>query len=214
MDKKINSAKGPTALVIPHNGFSKANRPGTAIFNPEEDKYFITFTYPPIEKERKILKKDADIWMYLPKSKKILRLASKGSFMQSSADNSDMLRLNLYKDYTVEYSGIEIKGEKECIKLELTAVNRNIAYKKVIYYIDKETKLPVLREFYSISGELIKTMTFEDRKKMNGYIIPTKWIIKSTIKKDAETIISVKNISELDNINDNIFTLTYLKLSY
>ena len=41
MAKKINSAKGPTALVIPLKGFSKANRPGTAIFNPEEDKYFI-----------------------------------------------------------------------------------------------------------------------------------------------------------------------------
>jgi uncharacterized protein (UPF0261 family) len=41
MAKKINTAKGPTALVIPVKGFSKANRPGTAIFNPEEDKYFI-----------------------------------------------------------------------------------------------------------------------------------------------------------------------------
>lgn len=41
MARKINTAKGPTALLIPMKGFSKANRPGTAIYNPEEDKFYV-----------------------------------------------------------------------------------------------------------------------------------------------------------------------------
>lgn len=40
MAMKLNAAKGKVTLVLPSKGFSKANRPGTAIYDPDEDAHF------------------------------------------------------------------------------------------------------------------------------------------------------------------------------
>jgi uncharacterized protein (UPF0261 family) len=39
--EKLNKAKGPVKLVVPLKGWSSIDNPGSVLYDPDEDRYFI-----------------------------------------------------------------------------------------------------------------------------------------------------------------------------
>ncbi len=118
----------------------------------------VIFTSPAIQQGQVFLRNEDDMWMYLPRSRKLTRIGAKDQSAGGEASNTDILRLDLVDDYNASYLGQEMVDGVMCYKLELTAKNRTIAYDRVLYWISVDRELPVKREYYALSGMKIKTM--------------------------------------------------------
>ena len=177
----------------------------------KDDKFLAMFLSPPIQKGQKFLRNGDNMWMYLPRSKRVMRVSAKERSIGGEANNSDVMRVDLVKDYVIKHLGDETLNNTECYKLELLGKERKVAYNKIIYWISKEQKLPVKRELYSISGKLMKNMYFEDVKKINGVDRPTKWIIENAVNTAFKTEFTYLEIDEKARFRNNIFTPAYLK---
>lgn len=177
----------------------------------KEDKYLVIFLTPPIQKGQKFLMNGDNMWMYLPKSKRVMRISAKEKSMGGEANNSDVMRVDLVKDYHIKYIGDEKMNDIMCYKLELTGRNRKVAYSKVVYWISKDGKMPVKRELYSISGKLMKNWYFEDVKMLNNVKRPTKMVIENALNKEYRTEIIILEVDSKARFKDSMFQPAYLK---
>ncbi|MFQ3675531.1 MAG: outer membrane lipoprotein-sorting protein [Endomicrobiia bacterium] len=150
------------------------------------------FTFPAREKSKKILLVKDNMWLFVPGISKPVRLSAKDSFMGTSFSNRDMMDFELNNDYNAK---ILIETEKE-YKIELSAINKNVPYPKVIVNIDKTTYLPIKQDLYTVSDNLIKTIIFSDIKDLNGKVRPTTIRVKDILMQGNETKVTLDKMLE------------------
>jgi hypothetical protein len=119
--------------------------------------------------------KSADMWIYLPATKKTRRIAGRqlsSSFMGSEFSNANMSTPNL-EDYRHSILGTSKINNRECWKVEsickTPSIARDLGYDRQVSFIDKETNLSYKSEYYDASGNLLKTQTLDNyRPQKNG----------------------------------------------
>ncbi len=173
------------------------------------DKVLIAITAPAIQRGQAVIRNTDDMWMYLPNSGRVLRIGAKEQSMGGEASNTDLLRVDLAKDYNGAYGGEESIDGVPCYKLELLAKDRTIAYDRVVYWVSKDRELPVKREFYSLSGKLLKTMYFKDVKSYQGRMRPSFMLIQNEKNQQYKTEIILMDMIEVNNLQDFMFTPSY-----
>jgi outer membrane lipoprotein-sorting protein len=173
------------------------------------NKVLIVIVAPAIQRGQAIIRNGDDMWMYLPNSGKVLRIGAKEQSMGGEASNTDLLRVDLAKDYTGSFLGEETFDGTLCYKLELKAKDRTIAYDKVVYWVSKDKELPVKREYYSLSGRLLKTMYFRELQNFHGRIRPSVLMIVNQKNPEYKSRIVLKDMTAVHNLADFIFTPSY-----
>ncbi|MDH6309369.1 outer membrane lipoprotein-sorting protein [Dysgonomonas sp. PFB1-18] len=177
-------------------------------FYRSANKMRMEFTAPASEKGRRMLNDNSSLWMYLPRTSKVIKLPFKQSFMGSDASNADLMRLCFKNDYEVVNS---IDKENDIVQLELKAKNLEVAYNKVILQYDTKRKVPISQEMYSLSNKLIKTMIYENIIKIDGAYIPSTILIKEELQKNTETKLYYTNIKKRNAKPTEYFTLGSLR---
>lgn len=177
-------------------------------FYRKNEKMRMEFTAPAPEKGRRMLNDNASLWMYLPRTSKVMKLPFKQAFMGSDASNSDLMRMTFEQDYEI----ININQEKEgIIKLELKAKNPEVAYDKTIVFYDKKKNMPTKQEMYSLSGKIIKTLDFENPVQIDGVYIPSSLSITEATLKTSVTKLIYSNIKRKNDKPNEFFTLGSIK---
>lgn len=169
-------------------------------------------------KERGIttLKVDKNIWNYLPKVDRTIKVPASmmsGSWMGSHFTNDDLVKESRYTDdFTCEY----VSTPKEagtgayviaCIPKEDAAV----VWGKVQIEIDAATELITKGEYYDEKGVLVRTMTFTEVKKMGDRQMPTVMTLKVTDKPEEFTEVIYEEMEFDVEIPDRTFSLQALK---
>lgn len=180
-------------------------------FYRKEDKIVGIVVNPVSQKGQAFIRNGDNMWMYLPKSEKVIRISPKETSMGGQASNADILRIDLAKDYDSKYLGDEVVDKYPCYKIEMKAKLRTVAYDRMIYWISREKELPVKREFYTISGKLIKTLYCKDFKILGGRERPTLNIIESATNKNLKTEVIYESMNTNVSYKDNIFNPSYVK---
>ncbi|MBU2512341.1 outer membrane lipoprotein-sorting protein [bacterium] len=157
-----------------------------------DEKILIDFLYPPRNKGEKYLKVDDSMWIYRPKINKVIRISGRSSFSGSDFSNTDILSVRLDKDYYSKLLGTEQYKEVEAYKLELTARSEEVTYAKIIYWVDKEKLIPLKRDFYTISGHLLKTLVLERQSDLFDEM-PDTFIMSSVLEKDKTSVMKFLN---------------------
>lgn len=177
-------------------------------FFRQDDKMRMEFTGPATEKGRRMLNDGSSLWMYLPRTSKVMKLPFKQAFMGSDASNTDLMRMAFKKDYElVKLTPLEGKR----IELELQAVNLEVAYHRMKVVFDTEKNVPVRQEMYSLSGKLIKTLLYDEPVEVDGTCFPSSFTIQDALKKNTRTKLSYKDIRKKSNKPAEFFTLASLK---
>jgi outer membrane lipoprotein-sorting protein len=169
---------------------------------------------PAIQKNQVFIRNGDDMWMFLPKSGKTMRIAAKDRSMGGEASNTDLLRVDLALDYTGKYLGEEETEGRLCYKLELSAIKRTVAYDKVLYWIAKNGELPVKLEYYSLSGKRLKILYCRDYKEFGKRMINSISVIVNEENNEFKTEVILESMNENVNYNDNIFTPEYVKQNF
>jgi hypothetical protein len=160
------------------------------------DKTISTFLSPADVKGTKVLgwehiDRDDDQWLYLPALKRVKRIASRnksGSFMGSEFSYEDIGNQN-YQKYTFEGEPkVVMLNNKECYMGTRTPKDKNSGYTKQVTWVDTKDFLIQKIDFYDRKGELLKTATFSDYKKIDGIWRVGKIDMKN-YQNDKETIL-------------------------
>jgi len=175
------------------------------------NKTVAIFLSPASQKGQAFIRDGDNMWMYLPKSEKVIRISAKENSMGGEASNADLLRENLSEDYDGSYLEMETVDGIICYKLELTARRRTVAYDRLIYWISQGKELPVKRDYYTISGKKIKTMYFKDLKVLGGAERPSIMRVENAQNSAYKTEIIIEEMNVNVNIDDKIFNPNYVK---
>ncbi|MBI2839024.1 MAG: outer membrane lipoprotein-sorting protein [Acidobacteria bacterium] len=142
--------------------------------------------YPPRNKGDKTLHVGDNTWLYLAKINKTLRVSEGNSFSNSDFSNMDLMKTNLSEDYTPALLGVEDYQGEQAYKLELKAKTEDVPYARILYWIRKRDLYPVKRDYYTFSGDLLKSMVFHTKTGVrNG--APDTLVMTSMLEKDKYT---------------------------
>jgi len=114
------------------------------------------------------------------------------------ASNGDIAATNYAADYTAKLIDQEDLNAKPCYKLELTARNDQVSYPRIDYWVSVDTGLALKADFYSVSGKVFKTATFEYNNQVDyqGKKLPfvSLMTIEDRINQGQKTLLEYSNV--------------------
>lgn len=176
------------------------------IYSKESKKALMEIVYPARDKGKKILLLDNNLWMYIPDVSRPIRLSRNQSFMGSTFSNEDV------SDSTWEddYDPIVTDEKGELILLTLKAKRRDVAYKQIDIWIDKNTRIPKEGVYFGLSGKPIKKVYFSNVKEITGLLRPLDMRMVDLLEEGAFTDVKLLELNELDSIPDYKFDVTQM----
>ncbi len=172
------SASGEMAMLLVNAHGDEVTRKMT--FQGREvagdgDRSLIEFLIPADVKGTRMLtwshKKDQDDqWLFLPAFKRVKRISARsrtGSFMGSEFAYEDLGSQEVEK-YAHKWLKDEALDGRKTWVLERVPVGKS-GYTRQVAWVDQEYGSPLKIDFYDRKGELLKTMTFADYKKLDRW---------------------------------------------
>lgn len=153
-----------------------------------------------------------EMWNYLPRVEKVIKVPPSmmmQAWMGSDFTNDDLVKeSSIVEDYDHRMTGeVKVDGV-DAYKVEATPKpDAPVVWDKILYWIRKRDYVPLMQEFYSEKGELIRVMTFSDIREMGGRVIPTFWRMRPVKKEGRETTLRIIEVEYNRPIGDEIFTL-------
>lgn len=150
------------------------------------------------------------MYLYLPAFRKVRRIAShikNEDFMGTDFSYEDMAETEYSDDYTAT---LETESAGQYVLKLKPRSDADVGYSKQRMRIDKATFIPVKTEYYAEGGQLIKVLTSEDIKQVDGYWFPMKMTME-TLKTGTRTILEMVEIKHDTGLSDRFFTTRNLK---
>lgn len=181
------------------------------------EKYsLILITSPAKDKGQAFLKRDKDLWNWMPSIDRMVKMSSSvmgQSWMGSDFTNDDMTKhSSKLEDYTHELNGTEdVRGEA-CYKLTLVPKeDAAVVWGKIVVWITKKDFIEVKSEFYDEEGTLINTYHGLDVKEVQGRKMPTRLEVVPADKPNHKTVLTVHK-NEFDKpMSDAFFSQQNMK---
>ena len=133
------------------------------VHTKDSDNSLVETKSPERMRGRKLLMKKHDLWMFLPTLKKPTRVSFEQR-LTGEVSNGDLARTNFASDYDSKLISEDKVDNKACYKLLLTANTKDVAYRQIVYWVEKNSYLPVQVKFYALSGKLLKTGKYSSVK--------------------------------------------------
>jgi outer membrane lipoprotein-sorting protein len=179
------------------------------VLSKGNENTIVLVTEPAADRGQVLLMKGRDLWIFLPTVSQPVRLGL-SQRLTGQVANGDLARANFAGDYQAKLLRTEkIEGETLQV-LELTAVDRGIAYHRVLYWVNPTNFRPYKAEFYSLSDRLLKTCFYQNFQQMAGRLRPTRLVMKDALRKDEESVLDYTGM-RLRELPDRMFTKDFLK---
>jgi len=171
------------------------------------DKTFFRITSPKKEQGVATLRVENEMWNYLPKTNKVMKVPP--SMMMS---NDDLVKeFSLFEDYSYEL--IEVDGGADSLYY-IKAIPREdlpVVWGHIIIAVRKQDYLPFWQKYYDEKGELMRTWAFSDIKTFGNRTIPSVMEIVPENKEGHKTIVRYLTVEFDTEIDENIFSLRNLR---
>lgn len=164
------------------------------------------FLSPASDLGRTTLRLGDNMWLYIPKVGKPLRITSLQSVVGGIFNNSDLMRLEFSTEYDVQ--GVEEQDTQYV--LELKARTGAVAYDRLKMQVDRELLLPTVIEAYAASGLLVKTLRYKNIKDYgNGVVRPAVLETDSPLYRGYKAIMLFAKIQPRE-FADEVFSLNFM----
>jgi outer membrane lipoprotein-sorting protein len=176
------------------------------------DKTLVRITSPRKEKGNATLKRGNEMWNYVPKIKRTIRIPPSmmmGSWMGSDLTNDDLMRESSWEtDYSVQ---VAPAGPGEVALAYVPKPHAAVTWSKVVVVFDAATELPTRQEFYDEKGRLARRMDFDAVQTMGGRVFPTRMTLIPLLKKGRKTVIEYLDMQFDVKHPGGLFSITRLR---
>jgi len=179
------------------------------------DKTFIRITSPLKEKGVATLRIDNEMWNFLPKTNKVMKIPPSmmmSSWMGSDFTNDDLVKeFSLFDDYTYELATV---GDAVDSLVYINCIPREdlpIVWGNIIIAVTRESHLPVWQRFYDEKGKLMRVMTYSEVKRFGNRRLPAVMDMVPQNKEGHKTVIRYTEIDFNIKGDESIFSLRNLR---
>lgn len=138
-----------------------------------EDRSLVVVLAPPKDRGTVFLKIKTDLWMYLPRVRRTVRIPPSmmmNSWMGSDFTNDDVARSSsISQDY--EPRILEQKGDTVTLELR-PKPDAPVVWDRIVLEM-LLPNLPLVEHFYNARGEEVRVITFREVKTLHGRRLPT-----------------------------------------
>ncbi len=181
-----------------------------------KEKSLIRILAPKKEKGTSTLRVENDIWNYLPKVKRVIKLPSSmmsASWMGSHFTNDDLVKESrMADDYTFE---VTFNGKKDGRAIvELTCHPKPeaaIVWGEVIVTVRKKDYLPLDTRYYDEDMNLARTMYFSEIGSLGDRMLPKRMVIIPEDKPEEKTEVFYSDITFDGDLPQRTFSLRNLQ---
>lgn len=179
-----------------------------------DEKSFIKITYPKKDEGITFLKIDNQMWQYVPKIEKTLKIPSSmmlQSWMGSDFTNDDLVReSSITKDY--DHKLIDENATAYTIEL-IAKEDAPVVWGKILMGVDKTHFLPLDARYYDEDGTHVRTLSYTEYKQFNDRFYPAKWTMKPLTKdkSDHRTYVIIDEATFDIDIDEVYFSKNALK---
>ena len=179
------------------------------------EKTLIRITSPPKEEGVATLRIENEMWNYLPKTNKVIKVPPSmmmSSWMGSDFTNDDLVReFTFLEDYNYEKTSVE-DGEENLIYLRFTPKEGlPIVWGYIIAAVQEEDYIPVWEKYYDEKSRLMRILYFKEIKTFDGRRIPSIMELIPQNEEGNKTIIKYLEIDFNPEISSDIFSLRNLR---
>ena len=120
------------------------------------DRKSLALFQSPEEKGQKVLMLDDQFWIFMPRSKRPIRITPMQKLL-GEASAGDIASLRWHEDY----QGDEVLLTDRGLEADFLAARKGLSYARVHLLADPQTLEPISAQLYLNSGKLAKTALFE-----------------------------------------------------
>ena len=180
------------------------------------DKTLVRIHAPRKEKGVGTLRIDDEMWNYLPKTNKVIKVPPSmmnASWMGSDFTNDDLVsEVSFIRDYSHEFIEVEDAPELICIK-SIPHDGVPVVWGWLITGVEPDSLLPQWQRFYEESGEKIRTLTFSESRTFGTRTIPTVLTLVPHTKEGNQTSFRYLEVTFDEELPKGIFSLRALRSS-
>lgn len=186
------------------------------IWSEGTEKALIRITKPKKEEGITTLKVESDIWNYIPKIDRTIRIPTSmmmASWMGSHFTNDDLVRESrLIRDYDIELSHLGDRDGIEVYEFVLVPLpDAPVVWGKIEYRVRKANLMPLWAKYYGEDGSLKRTVYFSEFKTMGGRLVPSLMTLIPEDEPGESTEIRYLELKFDPELPDNMFSLATLR---
>jgi outer membrane lipoprotein-sorting protein len=181
-----------------------------------KDKSLFRILAPKKEKGIATLRSGNDIWNYLPKVNRVIKLPSSmmaASWMGSHFTNDDLVKESrMADDYTFETTFTGEDGGEEVVEVTCyPKAEAAVVWGKVLVRARLKDYLPLFVKYFDEDLRLARTMTFSRVAELGGRRIPAMVTMVPEEKPEESTIIDYEKMEFDIGLEDDFFSLRTLQ---
>lgn len=209
-----DSSRGVATMSIKTEHWERSKT--LEIWSEGTEKVLIRVLSPKKEEGTATLKVGDDIWNYLPKIDRVIRIPTSmmmASWMGSHFTNDDLVKESqLVDDYEIE---LVFEGKREEVavwEFNLTPKeDAPVVWGGIDYRVRQKDLMPVWAKYYGEDGELRRTMTFSDYEEMDGRLVPARMKLVPEDEPNEFTEILYEELEFNIDLSERIFSLESLR---
>ena len=151
------------------------------------------------------LRRSGMIWVYYTTNKKVTQMGYQAIFMGSLLNYGDVMSAELSTDYDV--IGMQETASEYILTLRVKPGREG--YDKILVTMDKTNLFPKSREYYALSGVLMKTCIYTDIERRNGVTVSMKQEFFEPLK-NQRTFVEFSDIELLKSVPEKYYNNNYI----
>ena len=176
----------------------------------------IKVTAPPKEAGTATLKAGNEIWNYLPKIDRTIRVPTSmmmASWMGSHFTNDDLVKESrLIRDYDIVTEFADPREGAEIWRFGLIPrPAAPVVWGRITLEVRQKDLMPTWAKYYGEDGALKRTVTFSEYRIMGGRLVPTTMTVTPADKPGESTVITYKRLAFDVTLPADTFSLAALK---
>ena len=193
--------------------------PRTVAFESWDDRpgrrSFILVSEPPKDADTTFLKLDPNLWMYVPRVERTMRLPPSmmlQSWMGSDFTNDDLVKdSSQLDDYDHILLGVDPSpqghaGLRAYVLEYRPHEHAPVVWGRIVAWVEVEHGTPLLQEYYDEDEVKLRVMGFGDVRERDGRHYPHEWTMTALDKEGHSTRIRILEVRFDAEISDSVFT--------
>ena len=210
---RADTSQGVVEMTVINPNFQRTLQ--MRIWTEGLENTLVRILSPRKEKGTATLKRGNEMWNYLPKIGKTIRIPPSmmmSSWMGSDLTNDDLVKETSWEsDYKVSFLDNAPKGQ-----MGLKYVPREgaaVTWSQVLAFLDAETRLPLHFDYYDEKGAMVRTMKYSDVKELGGRTLPARFevIPLSPDKQGRKTVMIYQELEFDPRLESSLFSLSSLR---
>jgi outer membrane lipoprotein-sorting protein len=181
------------------------------------DKTFIRITAPDKEKGVATLRIKNEMWNYLPKTNKVIKIPPSmmmSSWMGSDFTNDDLVKeFSLFKDFSYQWIPSPPGSEDTIFIRCIPRPDLPVVWGSIETAVRKKDHIPAWQKYYDEKGKLMRTLSYSQVRRFGDRTIPATMEMIPQNKEGHKTVIRYLEIEFDRKIGDEVFSLRNLRAS-